>query len=249
MLERRCKTLLLSPDESLARDLGEVARIVWIPVVKLNAIQGSSIRLLESIRVCSNVAFTSPRAVKYLVDDAKAYNVLEELRSTLKEAFIAAISSKTGEEILKQLGRPPDYIASRHYGKSMLLELIERFKIKCLIIPRSSEGIKELNVVAEELGVNLIDINVYKPEPLTEGVRRARELIAGGFVDVVVLSSPMIARLLCESLAGVALNNITFIAMGETTLKSTPRQCVEPANLMVGDGSVETLKAIIESIC
>jgi uroporphyrinogen-III synthase len=247
--ERRCKTLILSPDDSIARDLEDVVEVVWVPIVRLSVIQGSSLRLLESMKLCSNVAFTSPRAVRALLEDAKAHGVLGELLSSLSRAFIAVIGSKTGEEVLKQLGRPPDYIASRHYSGSMLLELIEKRNVKCLVTPRSSEGIRELNTLAEVLGVTLIDISVYKPEPLTEGVRRARELIAGGLVDVVVLSSPMIARLLCESIAGVVYTNVRFIAMGETTYKSIPNHCIEPTNIMVGDGSVETLKAIIKSMC
>jgi hypothetical protein len=59
----------------------------------------------------------------------------------------------------------------------------------------------------------------------------------------------MIARLLCESIAGVAYTNVRFVAMGETTYKSIPSYCIEPTNITVGDGSVETLKAIIKSIC
>ncbi len=246
---RRCRTLLLSPDNSLAEDLGEVAEVIWVPVLKLNILEGSSLKVLEAMRACRNIAFTSPRAIRALVEDASTHGILGSLYSTLKEAFIAVIGSKTGEEVLKQLGRPPDYVASKHYSKSMLMELAGIYRVNCLVIPRSTEGVRDINSLAKELGVDLVDISVYKPEPLTEGIRKARELLERGLVDIVILSSPMIARLLCESLIEAMPMKVKFVAMGETTFKSMPRQCIESRDIVVGDGSVETLKAIIKNIC
>jgi len=249
MLKKKCKTLILSPDSSLATDLHDITEIIWIPIIRLNSIQGSSLKFLESAKRCNNIAFTSPRAVKALIDDAMRHSVLEELMIILRKAFIAVIASKTGEEVLRQVGRPPDYVATKHYSKNMFLELIERFKINCLIIPRSSESSKEINYMAERLGVNLIDIEVYRPEPLIKEIERASEIIRKGSIDIIIFSSTMIAKLICESLSDTYPIKTKVIAMGETTFQNVPKHCIEPSALVVGDGSVETLKSIITNLC
>jgi len=221
---------------------------VWVPIVKLEAVPGSSLHVLKALRACNNVAFTSPRAVRILLEDARSQGILEELLRELRRAFIAAIGPKTGEEVRVRLSRDPNYIASKHYSKSLVAELYETFNIKCLVVPRSSEGVRDLRDTAEALGIKLVEVNIYKPEPIWDNVRLATNMIAGDAVDIVLLSSPMIAKLVCESLSDPKAG-MTIIAIGETTYKSMPVDCLKHHRVHVGDGSLETLKSIINSIC
>ena len=240
---------MVSPDDLIARDLSSIAEVTWIPIVELRVIQGSSRLVINALRDCRNVAFTSPRAARILVEDAKSNGLIEELLNLIRNSFVAVIGPKTGDKVREYLGRNPDYIALKHYSRDLVVELVNNYGIKCLVVPRSSEGVRELNETAEKLGVRLLDIAIYKPEPLPNNINLVRSIIVNGLADIVLLSSPMIAKLVCESLRGFKVEGVKFIAIGETTFKSIPTTCIKPHELLVSDGSIDGVSGIIKSIC
>ncbi|MDM7274923.1 MAG: uroporphyrinogen-III synthase [Thermoprotei archaeon] len=234
------RILIMSPDDSLARELKDIGEVLWIPIIELKPIEGSSLRALEALRVCNRVMLTSPRTLKILLEDASRHGVGDVIFEALKSSYIAVNGPKTAEEVWRILGRRPDYIASKPYSKILAGELSVR--VDCIVALRSSEAVRDADEIFKTCGVRFYDIPVYEPTVRVEMIEAVKEVICKGRVDVALLTSPMIARIFCEAITICPRHSLKIIVMGETTFKNTPQECRGAGELIIGDGTPKSVK-------
>ncbi|MEM4559124.1 MAG: uroporphyrinogen-III synthase [Acidilobaceae archaeon] len=241
----RCRVLILSPDDTIARDISSIIDTIWVPIIKLKPIEGSSLNIINALRECRNIILTSPRTLPIIIEDAKNTGVLGELIKLIRESLIAVVGPRTENTLLDIIGKAPDIIPKEFNTRTLALELIER-GVKCIVAPRSTEAVRDLDEIAIKYSIKLYDIKVYKPEVINDNIEKVAETIKN--INIVLLTSPMIARLTCDIINKLKLENMTLIALGKSTAKSIGDNCRINYKLYVGDSSIESIKRILSSI-
>lgn len=238
----------MSPDDSMVGELREVAEVLWIPIIELKPVEGSSVRALKALKLCDKVMFTSPRALKVLLEDASNHGLEESIVNALKNSYIAVNGPKTAECIERILSKKPDHIASKPYSKTLAEELVS-IGVDCIVSLRSSEAVRDAEEILRGRGVKLYNIPIYEPRIKKEVVEAVREVICAGEIDIIALTSPIIAKAACEIISNCWRRNLKIVIIGETTFKNIPRECLEMKEFIVGDGTPKSLKEIIKRIC
>ncbi|MEM1873922.1 MAG: uroporphyrinogen-III synthase [Acidilobaceae archaeon] len=241
----RAEVLVFSPDDSLLRDLeaeGVTAR--WIPLIELAPRRGASLEVLRALEECRVVAFTSPRALAILLEDAREQRVEDRLLEALRGSVVGVAGPKTLRAVEEALGRPPDVVAPEPYARSLAREIARR-GYDCVVAARSAAGVREFAEELESGGVKLLEVPVYEPRVKNESIEILRERLENSKRLVLALTSPMIAEIVCSVLEEIGIRDARLVAIGATTARAVESRCPPQAELRVGDGTPATLARMI----
>lgn len=210
MAEESCTALLLGPDPPPPR-LGPCSTS-WIPVVRAEPVAGCAGRLVGAGRF-DFVAFTSPRAPRFLALDARRSGLEGEVRSLLSKAVVGAVGPRTAREARESLGVEP-VVPARHTGED-LARLALSLGVRRAAWVRGNVYNPGFESVMRGGGVELIEVEAYRVEvDWTAAERAARE---AGRHDFLVLTSPLIASAVLPRLEKRPKRAVLII--GPTTLK------------------------------
>lgn len=239
----RCRIALFSPDTRLLKKFIDTVDVVWIPLLKLKPVEGSTIKAIEALKKCPTAVFVSPRTIEILIKDAENLGLKEMLVHLLKNSVIAVIGRETEESILTHLGIKPHIVSPKPYTKD-LLHYLRSKGINCITFLKAEVGDTDVDNL-EGLLINVV--YVYRYEIIEENIDVVKRLVEDVDVDALVVTSYTIAKVLCKNIGG--FSGIPIVALGETTAKGLAILCSGENKVIVGDGTVETLKNILTQIC
>ncbi|MEM0339934.1 MAG: uroporphyrinogen-III synthase [Acidilobaceae archaeon] len=242
------KVILFSPDDSLLKDFKDNGiEALWIPLLKLTPRRKASLEVLRALEMCEVVAFTSPRTLTLLLEDSREFGAEAQLIEALKNSVIGVVGPKTSQAVMKTLGRPPDIIAQESYGRSLAKEIAER-GYKCVVAPRSAAAVKEFDEELAKRGVKLVEVVAYEPKIRTESLEALKEVLRSKEKLVLVLTSSMIADIVCEALIKERVRNVLIVNIGTTTADVVNSKCPPDVPTRVGDGTPATLIKIVSEV-
>ncbi|MEB3859860.1 MAG: uroporphyrinogen-III synthase [Desulfurococcales archaeon] len=222
----KCRVLMMGPDPPPVSVPG--AEIVWVPVVRLDLIKGSSLRVLAKLEESDSIAFTSPRGPRMLREDSEASLVYGRLKSLMRSRRKAVVGPQTGRALEESFGLSWDIMPRKYRGEELAEELVKSGSKK-VVIARSKMGERAITEVLKRSGVVFHDIPVYEATIDWRGVRKAATLIDNRVIDVIAFTSSTIARTVCRTLGGSVPGSSLVIAIGPTTSRAVRMECgVEP---------------------
>jgi len=215
--------LLLGPDRPEIRAPG--VETIWLPLVRAVPVRGSSLRALEAARSgrVDTVAFTSPRAPRLLREEAESTGTLSKLLSALSSLEAWSVGPSTAEAARRWLGIE-SRVPREYRGRALAREIAESGARGVLGL-RGSRALPDLGEMLSASGVRYKEVTVYMLEPVhrSEALERA---LRG--VDVVLLTSPFIARLFVEAVRRLP-EGLRLAAIGPTTAGEMERLGLRPA--------------------
>ncbi len=201
--------------------------VLWLPILELQPVKGSSLELLRKVKEknCS-IAFTSPRGVKFLVEDAKERGVLEELLEVLRERQVYAVGPKTARELEK-------YGIKAKVPKVFTTEELAKEIDGCVIAVRSE---KRSDTMKKILGERYDEVIAYTAK--RKNLEKLKEIV--NEVDVILVSSAEIARALLEAVGKIEKE---IICIGPEACKP-----LRDAGLKVREAKVQTFEGLLEEL-
>ncbi|MCE4625015.1 MAG: uroporphyrinogen-III synthase [Desulfurococcales archaeon] len=214
---QRCVALLAGP-EPPPRFLGP-CRTLWIPLLKIHVVRGSSTYLLKMAPLFEAIAFTSPRSPKALREDAERNRILRGIREALEARDVWAVGPRTASTLREELGVDA-LTPSRYTTESLALELVQHGYTSILAVrrPRASPTLPDTLVGN---GIVYAEIHVYRAEIDGAWKEKVSAVLRGG-VDYLVATSSEIARYM-------AMLDGRIISIGPQTSKTLMGLGVEPA--------------------
>ncbi|MCE4612984.1 MAG: uroporphyrinogen-III synthase [Desulfurococcales archaeon] len=224
-MRRKCRVLVMGPEPP--RHGNPMVEVLWIPVIKVRRVGGSSLRVVSLLESADTVAFTSPRGPRLLKEDSEIYSVYNMLRASLQERLKAVIGPETGRAFYESFRLHWDIMPEEYRGEALGL-VLARSGSRRVVIARSRNGGRDILEVLESNGVEFYDIPVYDVDVDMERVSIVASIIMEGRVDVVAFTSGNIASALCRVLKGwEGLPHI--VSIGPTTAGVIRKECgVEP---------------------
>ncbi len=205
---------------------------VQIPVVKPMIIEEGFRRLallLESHEGLMHLAFTSSLGASVVCRRLRKTIAARIAAGTLVTACIGPVTRKTlvGEGL--ECGIMPGKYTGRRLGEALC-----EAGARKVVLARSRQGLRSIVSVLEACGASVEDIHVYNAETLWDNAIKAAGLAAGGGVDKIFLTSPLIARIFAKALGkiGSALQDLCprLVAIGPTTARQVEEiaVCIVP---------------------
>lgn len=181
--EQSCRYLVLTPSEDLALALHEAlgGELYWIPLVTFRPVEGWESRLAKALESCSVLGVTSPRGARQLSQTPWIVENVSSLYAT------GPVTARLLAEALGMEARHPD----QEYGVRAMLEEAARDGVGCLVLARSEAA---LGTAPRVEGIQVLEVPIYKPIVSRGMLEEAWRLE----VDVVILTSGMIAREYCS---------------------------------------------------
>ena len=224
-MPRKCRILVMGPEPPKFVD--PRAELLWVPVIRVERVDGSSLKVLSLLEKADAIAFTSPRGPRILKEDSEIHSVYEALRSSLEGKVKAVVGPETGRALYESFGLYWNLMPGEYRGGSLGLELA-RSGIRRVVIARSRRGERELLDVLRRGSVEFYDIPVYDVHVDAGRARAAASIIREGRVDVVAFTSSSIALAVCSILGGLE-GGLHVVSIGPTTARVIRRECgVEP---------------------
>lgn len=193
-----CRLLFMGPDAPRA---GGGFEPVWIPLISVEPVWGSSARLLSSLGEGSVIVFTSPRGPRLLAMDAIASRAYDRVAEAIRGSTVAVVGPSTLQAVRTYLGEPARTIMPRVYTVRWLAEELARLRPRRAISLRASNSSPALGEVLGREGIPLSEVVVYRNEPLHGNAPVAAGLIEDGRVDYALFTSPLQARLVAPLLS------------------------------------------------
>lgn len=215
--------LYLGPEypKHIKEKLENNVEIVFLPILNIIPINKSSMDFLNNVDSCDWIVFTSPRGPKILADDAKNNRVFDLIIEKINNKKLAAVGSETAKSIEINLGKKPDLLPKNYTGKELGVELV-KINSKCVLLARSRQGLKDINEVLKEKGINFIEVNLYEESINYENLLNINEFLTKNNIQYVLLSSPLIAKAFCNY---IKQNDITIISIGPSTYNILKEMC------------------------
>lgn len=213
--EARCRALVFGPDKPPDR-LGP-CRVEWHPVLSPEPIPGSAGALIALGGWVDSVAFTSPRAPRFLYKDAVESGLLEELLDLVGRVRVYAIGPRTRDAVALTLGVEP-LLPPRYRGED-LARLIAMDGMRRVVGVRSPDALRDLPRILAESRVSYVEVYSYMVRPCMECLRG----VEASPTDYIIATSPMIARLLARrGLRG------RYVAIGPSTAETLKGYGLQP---------------------
>ncbi len=216
------KRLILYLGPEYPKHIEDKVDILFIPILDIIPIKNSSKIFYEKLVQCDWVVFTSPRGPKILADDAKNNNIYGQIIKEIQNKKVASVGPETAKSIKKYLNKDVDLIPKKFTGKDLANELI-KVKSNCIVLARSSQGVKEINEILDKNNKKFFEINIYEERINDDKLSEINNYLnANKNINYVVLTSPLIAKAFCIY---INIKNINIIAIGPSTLKALKDNC------------------------
>ena len=245
-MEKRCVVLLMRPTPDYG-ELSSIGEIVWIPVVRLIPRENCSLKVLEAIKYYDIVTITSPRTLLILLEDAKKHNIVEKLLRSLRKVKVAAIGPVTAKSLGKY-GIKPTILPPVHDSKHLGIEIARRASTEKVLIIRSAQATEDLNKELSKAGISYREIHVYDVKINWDAALKAAKLIMEGRVNYTVITSPSIAKAICNYLRNKKHKSI-FIAIGETTRRAIKQYCDIDEVLLPTTSTLKGIAKLLSEHC
>lgn len=190
---------------------------------------------------------TSQNALRALQERSEALAI--SLPNALRHIHIAAVGPATAKAA-ERSGLEIEYVAEKHQGTALALELAGKVQGKRVLLPRSDRAKPELVRQLENLGAKVNEVVAYKTvRPDQEDLQRAGQIAKDG-ADAILFFSPSAVHHLQE-LLGLAKflelsRRAVFAAIGPVTGEALRDTNVERV-LMARDTTVDAvLQALAE---
>ncbi|MCE4601813.1 MAG: uroporphyrinogen-III synthase [Desulfurococcales archaeon] len=188
-----CKLLFMGPD-SPPRGPGYEA--LWIPLIAIEPVEGSSLKLLDLLRPGDVVVFTSPRAPRILALDAIKHGVYDKLARIVRDSVVGVVGPSTLRSLYSYLGKPRMLVMPRGgYTVRALASTLASLGLERVVVARAAIASPILGEVLSSSDVEIVKVTVYRNKPLSGNAGVAAGLIRDGVVDYALFTSPMQARL------------------------------------------------------
>ncbi len=210
-----CRILFTGPDPPPKDSQGEGVEVGWLPLISIEPVGGSSLKLLEALEPGGLVVVTSPRTPRFLVLDALAQGVLGEVLRAFRYVTVAVVGERTGGEVRRLLGAEKLIVASGGTVES-LASTLAGMNVEHSIILRASTPSQSYERLREVVR-GAREVVVYRNRALDANARLLGETARRGLVDVVALSSPLQARALKHS---GGLGGVRIVAIGPPTARA-----------------------------
>lgn len=227
---------------ALGAEVIETPTIAIEPPDSWGALDGA----ISSIADFDWVIFTSANAVDSFMERLEAAG--RDARDLAGIKF-AAIGPATGER-LKALGIRPDFMPKKFVAESVAEGMLAEFEIvgKRILLPRSAIARRELPLLLERAGTQVLEVEAYKTALPDTDVSTLKKLIEEGKIDFVTFTSSSTARHFVELLGAdfVAANRSRFKAasIGPITTDTLKEFGLEPA-IEAGE---YTIPGLVEAI-
>ncbi|MEI8345386.1 MAG: uroporphyrinogen-III synthase, partial [Candidatus Omnitrophota bacterium] len=217
------------------------ASVVRVPLIKIvPAEAGAVASVLRSLGKYRWIVFSSTNGVDCFMDSLKRLGIDPGI---LRTKQLAAIGRKTAERLEAQGYRvaltPKDYVQ-----EALAAELTDRIKDKSqrLLLVQSEEGRPVLMKMLKKAKFRVDRVTLYSTVPETANYPRARQLLAGGKIDALVLTSSSCVRsfaaLFSRDRLKRCLKGVTVAAIGPITAR-TARRAGVPVSVMSRQNTVE----------
>ncbi len=239
------KIFIFSPDESLVEYLRQYFELSWIQLYKLEPIEEASINTLKYMDTCGNIVFTSPRTIKFLLSDAKKFGIYKALVDKLLKSKIFAIGPQTASTIRSYLNEKPVIIPEEYDSYGLVKRLIEE-DLECIVLPRSSAGLKIINHELNKHGIKVYEVHVYRPVLNKDGINQFVEGL--GEKNICILTSPLISETVYEVAKEYGDKEFIFVFLGNTSYQRICGRIKGKYKVYVGDGKRYSINQIVKSI-
>jgi hydroxymethylbilane synthase len=213
------RVLVTGTDELVAGASGEVARRggepVAVPTIRISPPEDAEALAAVAAMLergdADRVVFTSSQGVAALETALT--------RMPLRSVAVAAIGEATASR-LRDLGVEPDLVAARSQAEGLLAELRDRVAPgERVVLPVSSRARSVLADGLHALGVEVIRVDAYATEIITEPDPGTEALIADGAIGAVLLASPSAVEGFVRQYGTLlpAMSGATFVAIGPVT--------------------------------
>ncbi len=201
--------------------------VEWLPVLELIPIKGSSVTFLKKTKEkrCA-IAFTSPRGVRFLLEDSKETGTFDEILKILKEREVYAVGPRTARELER-------YGIKAKIPKVYTTEQLAKEVKGCVIAVRSE---KRSDAMKRILGDRYDEVIVYRA--MRKNLDKLKEKLKE--VDVILISSAEIAKALLEAAGRV---DKEIICIGPEACKP-----LKEAGLRVREAKVQTFEGLLEEL-
>jgi len=201
--------LLRPPDASLSEHMYPSIILAHIPIIDVVPEPDALEKIKQWLPRCDWLVLTSPRTPR----------MLTELKTELASSGIrvAVVGAKTANALRVQLGIEPHLVPRDYRGLSLALELVEA-GAKCALLARSEKAVRELPEALERRGVKVVEVPIYRVEPLHDMAAAAAK-IADSF-DYVVFTSPSITVTFTAHYPRPSKPFFTPVAIGPTTRRA-----------------------------
>jgi uroporphyrinogen-III synthase len=228
---------------------------VWLPLLQIKPISGSSPKVFKRLGDCDIVAFTSPRGPEVLYNDLRASNRLDEFLNLLKKKRVAAVGPSTAES-LRRFFRVKKVLVPRRFTTRDLALLLSSLSPppSCVLAIRSAKGSKDLMEVLSERGIQVKEEFVYDEVVNRENLELLTQYLRSESFgkNVVVLTSSLAAKALCESVGHLLKENShAVVCLGPRTCRTFMKTCPNTGikTFMPDRFSYEDLKRLVIEIC
>ncbi|MEM1845024.1 MAG: hypothetical protein QW311_05135, partial [Ignisphaera sp.] len=99
----KCRIAVFSPDTKIPNKLLDIGSILWLPLIELEPINGSSIEAIMYLKRCPIAVVVSPRTIEILVRDAENNKLMNVLIEAIKRSTVVVIGRGTAESIRNYL--------------------------------------------------------------------------------------------------------------------------------------------------
>jgi uroporphyrinogen-III synthase len=167
-----------------------------------------------------------------VVTSASAVDILwKRFGDALKQINIAVVGPKTGSAFEKK-GVLPKVVASESVGEGLARELIGRVTGKKLLLARATRARKELLLMLNEKA-SVTEIAIYDTVPPTDksGMKRFKEMLALGEIDVILFTSSLAAEILLDFIGEAGrkrLKEKLVCAIGPITARTLEEHGITP---------------------
>ncbi len=196
-----CRLLFMGPDNP---PRGPGYEAVWIPLIAVEPVEGSSRELLSQAGPGDVIVFTSPRAPRILALDAVKQGIYADIAELVRRSTVGVVGPSTLKSLHAHLGKPRSIVMPPNgYTVRALASTLVGMKPDRVVAARASRASPILGEVLASSGVELVEVAVYRNEPLLGNAAVTASLIASGSVDYALFTSPMQATLVAPRLHGL----------------------------------------------
>lgn len=230
-------------------------REMWLPIIKIRPIEGSSLNVLNHMRNCDTLVFTSPRGPEILYGDLKRSNLLNEFMNALNERKVLAIGPSTRESLKKSFNIDNVLIPSRFTSKDLALFILKLVPpLSCVLLIRSLRGSNELPEVLSRSNIRYKEVFIYDEIINSENLSYLNDYIKSIKSHerlIIVLTSSLIAKTFCSNSRDFVKSNHTIVCIGPKTFRVTSKECKDrnPVLLLSKKFTYGSLKRLITKIC